>query len=109
MTNRLRIAPPPTTPQQRIAPPTPTYYVWAMDSKGLSRRLQGPLPTLVGAQHVATRYFRSPFTSDCFVYVVGWRGYVCIGHWHNLFGPDTGDTNWQPGDIRNQVRKFIMH
>ena len=105
MTNQLRIAPPPTTVQQRIAPPTPTYCVWAMDGKGNSRRIFSRFHALEHAQHGA--YLVLKQHPNDFVYIVGWCGYKCIGHWHNLFGPNTNDTNWKSGDIRKQVRAFI--
>ena len=101
--NQPLLAPP--EPQARIAPPRPTYYVWVMDSRGNSSRLFGPIPTLVGAQRSAVFVLKA--RPNNFVYVVGWCGYKCIGHWHNLFGPSTDDTQWKRGDIRDQVRAFI--
>ena len=102
--NQPRLAPP--KPQARIAQPVPTYYVWAMDGKGNSRPVAGPLASLVNAQWRATSAFKTAYPNH-FVYIVGWCGHKCIGHWHNLFGPSANEPCWKAGDIRVQVRSFI--
>lgn len=96
--NQLLLAPP--KPQPRLAPPKPHYYVWAMNERGHSYRVSLRVPTLVGAERVAACHSHFPFAAD-FVYIVGWRGNVCVGHWHNITGP------WVAGDMREQVRAFI--
>lgn len=96
--NQLLLAPP--KPQPRLAPPKPVYYVWAMNERGHSYRRSRPVPTLVGAERESA-YFALHVLPTDFIYIVGWRGNICVGHWHNITGP------WVAGDMREQVRAFI--